>query len=111
MSNYVNKSVESFFKVRRLDKFTVVKFAYFKETQNDETEFRVLFNETFFEDLQQKKLVIDEWSSFPVNTFERAFKYRGYGFGLCRESKGKLIEMLQGASTDDLGNDLYFGFD
>jgi len=55
--------------------------------------------------------VIDNTSSFPVNTFERAFKYRSYGFGMCRESKKKLIEMLQGVNGDDISNNLYFGFD
>jgi hypothetical protein len=30
---------------------------------------------------------------------------------MCRETKKKLIELLQGVNTDDLGKDLYFGFD
>jgi hypothetical protein len=91
--------------------FTIVKFAYFKETDGENTEWKYIYHPSFFEDLTNKKLVIDEWSSFPVNTFERSYKYRKYGFGMCRETKAKLIKMLQGANTDDLGKDLYFGFD
>lgn len=91
--------------------FTVVKFAYFKSTENDETEYKAMYHSSFFEDLTNKKLVIDESSSFPVNTLERSWKYKGYGFGLCRESKIKLITMLQGVDPETIGNDLYFGFD
>lgn len=96
--------------LRRFD-FTVAKFAYYKHEEEGETEYKYMYNETFFEDLVNKKLVIDEASSFPVNTFERSYKYTRYGFGLCKESKIKLITMLQNVSSDDLGNDLYFGFD
>jgi hypothetical protein len=70
-----------------------------------------MYHPSFFEDLTNKKLVIDETSSFPINTFERTYKYRKYGFGMCRETKQKLIEMLQGVNVNDLGRDLYFGFD
>jgi hypothetical protein len=96
--------------LKRFD-FTIVKFAYFKDTQDDETVFKCMFHENFFEDLINKKLVIDDTSSFPVNTLERSWKYKGYGYGLCRESKIKLINILQGVNPDDIGNDLYFGFD
>jgi len=91
--------------------FTIVKFAYYKEYDGETTEWKYLYHPSFFEDLSNRKLVIDETSNFPINTFERSYKYRKYGFGMCRETKKKLIEMLQGVNTDDLGSDLYFGFD
>lgn len=91
--------------------FTIVKFAYYKEVDGDSTEWKYMYHPSFFEDLTNKKLVIDETSSFPINTFERTYKYRKYGFGMCRETKQKLIELLQGANVNDLGRDLYFGFD
>lgn len=107
--------VKSFFgtveeTLKRFD-FTIVKFAYYKHIENEETEYKAFYHENFFEDLINKKLVIDETSSFPVNTLERSWKYKGYGFGLCRESKIKLIEMLQGVNSEDVGSSLYFGFD
>jgi len=91
--------------------FTIVKFAYYKAIDGDNTEWKYMYHPSFFEDLTNKKLVIDDTSSFPVNTFERTYKYRKYGFGMCRETKKKLIELLQGTNIDDLGKDLYFGFD
>lgn len=91
--------------------FTIVKFAYYKETDGESVEWKYMYHPNFFEDLTNKKLVIDESSSFPVNTFERSYKYRKYGFGMCRETKQKLIQLLQGVNVDDLGRDLYFGFD
>ena len=108
--------VKSFFStaeemLNRFD-FTVVKFAYIKEVnEENETEYKCLYHRYFFEDLILKKLVIDNVSSFPVNTLERTWKYKSYGFGLCRESKVKLVEMLQGVNSEDIGNSLYFGID
>jgi len=96
--------------LKRFD-FTIVKFAYYKEQVEDGVVWKYMYHPSFFEDLVNKKLVIDNTSSFPINTFERAFKYRSYGFGMCRESKKKLIEMLQGVNGDDISNNLYFGFD
>lgn len=92
--------------------FTIVKFAYYKETDGENTEWKYKYHSSFFEDLTNKKLVIDDdQTPFPLNTFERTYKYRKYGFGMCRETKAKLIKMLQGVNTEDLGKDLYFGFD
>lgn len=91
--------------------FTVVKFAYFKDTDGENTEYKAMYHKYFFEDLVNKKLVIDNTSSFPINTLERTWKYKGYGFGLCRESKIKVVEMLKDANPEDIGNSLYFGFD
>lgn len=96
--------------------FSITKFAYLKRTvvlENGEqsTEYRCLFHESFFEHLVCKKLVLEQQILFPVSTFERAFRYRKYGFGLCRESKANLINALQGADTTNLSNELYFGID
>jgi len=91
--------------------FSITKFAYYKEETSEGYEYKCVFVDTFFEDLTNRKLVIDGQLIFPVSTFERTYRYKGYGFGLCKESKGKLIEALQGVDTSDLGNDLYFGID
>jgi hypothetical protein len=91
--------------------FTITKFSLYSFEENQETMFNVVFVDTFFEDLSTNKLVIDDKLLFPVSTFERSYRYRDYGFGLCKESKSKLLEALKTANTDDLSNDLYFGID
>lgn len=65
----------------------------------------------FFEHLHMKKLVLNENILFPVSTFERSYRYRGYGYGLCRESKGHLLNALKTADISNLSNELYFGLD
>ena len=91
--------------------FSITKFAYVKYYTEKEVEYKCLYVETFFEDLVNSKLVIDGVLEFPVSTFERTYRYRDYGFGLCRESKAKLLDSLKTADTNDLSNDLYFGLD
>jgi hypothetical protein len=91
--------------------FTITKYAYARKLEADGIVYYNIFSTKFFEDLVAKKLVIDEKIPFPVSTFERSYRYRGYGFGLCKESKGKLIEALQNSKVDDLSNELYFGID
>lgn len=103
--------------------FTVTKFAYYKNIitkYNDETheeeesiEYRVIHHKDFFEHLQMKRLVIDNRIIRPGSTYERTYKYRSYGFNLCRESKIKIIEALRSPEFDasDLSASLYDGFD
>lgn len=94
--------------------FTIVKFAYYKDTSNDGIEYKALYHPYFFEDLLNKKLVIDgkiEDIPFPVGTFNRTYKYQKYGYGMCRETKTKVIQLLQNQNSEDIDANLYFGFD
>lgn len=91
--------------------FTIAKFAYFKDESEDSVTYTCMYHPEFFEHLTTSKLVIDNEMPFPIGTFERSYRYMRYGFGLCRESKAKLIDALQGASTENLSRDLYFGMD
>ena len=91
--------------------FSITRFAYAKKQENNEIVYYNVFVDTFFEDLTNSKLVIDGDLLFPISSFERSYRYRTYGFGLCKESKAKLIEALKNSNTDDLSNDLYFGLD
>lgn len=91
--------------------FSITKFAYYRKEEEDKTVFYHVFVDSFFADLVNNKLVIDDKLLFPVSTFERSYRYRTYGYGLCKESKAKLIEALKTAETNDLSNDLYFGID
>lgn len=93
--------------------FTITKFAYYKKTENSETEYRIIHHKDFFEHLQMKRLVIDNQLSKPISSFERTYKYRSYGYNMCRESKIKLLNAIK--DTDfteaDLSKSLYDGMD
>lgn len=89
--------------------FSVTRFAYCKDSEDG--GYYMLYSDSFFEHLLTKKLVIDGVLKHPVSTFERSYRYKKYGFGLCRESKEKLITALKGADLDNLSLDLYFGID
>ena len=91
--------------------FTITKFAYYKETENDSITYSYLYLDSFFEDLHCNRLVIDNRLDFPISSFERSFRYKSYGFGLCKESKAKIIQALKESNSDDISNDLYNGID
>lgn len=90
--------------IREID-FTVAKFAYFKTESSDGEIFAIVRHHLYFDHLYEKKLIIEHELLDPVNTFERAFRYKGYGFDLDRASKKLLIEQLQGANSDKLRTD------
>lgn len=99
--------------------FSVTKFAYYRNEDNIDAEyymaqFEVMYHEDYFEHLQMKRLVIDDEIPFPVSTFNRSYKYQSYGYGLCKESKIKLITSLREIDVlneDELGKSLYKGKD
>lgn len=99
--------------------FSITKFAYYRNIEQvDEldymAQFEVMYHEDYFEHLQMKRLVIDDEIPFPVSTFNRSYKYQSYGYGLCKESKIKLITSLREIDVlneDELGKSLYEGKD
>lgn len=99
--------------------FTITKFAYFKdygEADEDDylAQFKVLFHEDYFEHIQMNRLVLDDNIPFPISTFNRSYKYKEYGYGLCKESKIKLlmaINDLDSLDENELGKSLYEGKD
>lgn len=91
--------------------FSITRFAYARKSDEQGIVYYNVYVDTFFEDLTCNKLVIDGNLMFPVSSFERSYRYRSYGFGLCKESKAKLIDALKNSNTIDLSNDLYFGLD
>ena len=124
-----------------LDKFdfTITKFAYYKEEVEDETgaivepddpfeewlaeveaekakthyETRIICHESFFEHLHMNRLVIDDQILFPMSTLERMFRYVGYGFKPCRETKLKIARALGQvpAETMEASESFYDGMD
>lgn len=99
--------------------FSITKFAYCKRTVGDDEfgitdssiEYYCFYHIDFFEHLTLKKLVLEPTLLFPLSTFERSYRYRTYGYGLCRESKQNLLNALQGVDTNNLSNELYFCLD
>ena len=99
--------------------FSITKFAYYRDLSNASeddwyAQFTIVFHENYFEHLHMKRLVIDDEIPFPVSTFNRSYKYQSYGFGLCKESKIKLLTAIRELSALDdeaLGASLYEGFD
>ena len=102
--------------------FTVAKMAYYKEPKYEEKEddyfpfssasivayeYKLLYHEKFFEHLHMKRLVIDENIPFPVSTWERSYKYKGYGYNMCRETKKKLLQALKGVNVEEEDVSLY----
>lgn len=90
--------------------FTVAKTAYYKEPKYEEKEddyfpfssasivayeYKLLYHEKFFEHLHMKRLVIDENIPFPVSTWERSYRYKGYGYNMCRETKKNFYRLLK----------------
>ena len=86
-----------------LDKFdfTVAKFAYYKASTDTNTEYRLLYHKDFFEHLHQKRLVIDKDIPFPISTWERTYRYKSYGYNMCRETKKKLLEAIRNTTASD----------
>lgn len=97
--------------------FTIVKFAYYKQITIDGNEeetisYKCLYSDKFFEHLTLKRLVIDDKTPFPINTFDRMFRYAKYGYFPCRETKNKLInEIYDLEELDDVSSSLYDGLD
>lgn len=101
--------------------FTITQFAYWVDNtdpDNDEAVTKILYCKDYFEHLHLKRLVIPHEPDkimMPISTFNRSYKYKGYGFGLCKESKAKLIQSIQQlppiTDIDDLGMSLYHGID
>lgn len=107
--------------------FTITKFVYYKEEfeveedelgkEETEISWQVAYHDRFFEHLMLKRLVIDNDENeliFPVNTFNRMFKYAKYGYFPCRETKAKIIKAMRRIpvfSDDLLTLEMYNGMD
>lgn len=103
--------------------FTITKFAYFKVMVNDSDdpleegcghiEYKVLYDDKFFEHLHMKRLVVDDKILFPMSTFERMIRYAKYGYMPCRDAKMRVVNAIRDSRRGDLlaNNSLYDGFD
>lgn len=80
--------------------FSITKFAL----EKTEDGYRNLFISSFFQDLVEGQLVIDELAA-PRSTLSRSYRYRDYGFKLDKVNQDRLIEALK--NTQESG-DSYF---
>ena len=99
--------------------FTITKFAYYKAEVEDAelgmtfTEYRVMYDDKFFEHLHMKRLVTDDLILYPMSTFERTLRYAKYGYSPCRETKMKIAKAIRELSDEqiELSKSLYDGMD
>lgn len=114
--------------------FTITKFAYYKVEVEDETgaiyqpdpfaiepikkvethiEYRVMFDESFFEHLHMHRLVTDDKILYPMSTYDRLFKYAKYGYFPCKETKLKIAKALNALPEQliSVPESLYDGMD
>ena len=112
--------------------FSITKFAYYKAEIEDETgaeveeipfdngnkaethiEYRVVYDDKYFEHLHLKRLVINDKIPYPMSTFERMFRYAKYGYFPCKETKMNIIQALRELSDKEvqLSENLYEGMD
>jgi len=89
--------------------FTIVKAAL---QYRDDGNVIFTYHKDFFEHLMTKKLVLVKEPHLPVHTLQRSWKYAGYGYGLCRESKALLTKcVIERGDITNLSKELYFGLD
>lgn len=43
----------------------------------------------------------------PVSTWERSYRYKGYGYNMCRETKKKLLQAIKGVNVEEEDVSLY----
>lgn len=110
--------------------FTITKFAYYKVEVEDESEeviaegpfessttthieYKVMYDDKFFEHLHLKRIVTDEAIPYPMSTFERMLRYAKYGYFPCKETKLKIIKALRDLTDEqvEVSEDLYKGLD
>ena len=99
--------------------FTVTQMALTPQpAREDGTEtFSLICHPAFFEHLHMKRLVIESDSlPFPLSTFERSYRYTKYGYGICKDSKVRLLMQIaafnpSAISLDAMSQSLYDGMD
>lgn len=98
--------------------FTVAKFAYYKELEEDDDSedvwvYKAVYHKDFFEHLHLKRLIIDDKIPKPMSSFERVLRYTKYGYIPCVETKQKLINALRDLPEGDVlvPKNFYAGLD
>ena len=117
MNNFVIDTPDNFWQIRWLDKYMeghkgFIAGGCFKNILSGYAsivayEYKLLYHEKFFEHLHMKRLVIDENIPFPESTWERSYRYKGYGYNMCRETKKKLLQAIKGVNVEEEDVSLY----
>lgn len=61
----------------------------------------------FFGIEEEPKYEFNENIPFPVSTWERSYRYKGYGYNMCRETKKKLLQAIKGINVEEEDVSLY----
>ena len=109
MNNFVIDTPDNFWQIRWLDKYMeghkgFIAGGCFKNILSGEKvkDIDIFFeSESDFQEAIDLFLVIDENIPFPVSTWERSYKYKGYGYNMCRETKKKLLQALKGVNVEE----------
>ena len=95
---------------KRMVQFAIDKIPHFKISN---IEYKVMYDDKFFEHLHTKRLVVDDKILFPMSTFERMIRYIKYGYMPCRETKLKIATAIHETNIEDISvsKSLYEGMD
>ena len=86
-----------------------------KDSEKDK-EYFVTYHKDFFKHLTLKRVVVEnEDLDFPLNTFDRILRYKGYGYSPCTGTKIKMAKMINSMelpeNEEDMFKGLYNGID
>lgn len=91
--------------------FRIVRWDYnrcFKDESLDKDLFVEKYGRVMGEHYYNKFVhEIDENIPFPVSTWERSYRYKGYGYNMCRETKKKLLQAIKGVNVEEEDVSLY----
>lgn len=91
--------------------FRVVRWDYnrcFKDESLDKDLFVEKYGRVMGEHYYNKFVhEFDENIPFPVSTWERSYRYKGYGYNMCRETKKKLLQAIKGVNVEEKDVSLY----
>lgn len=74
--------------------FSITKFALYLDNVSDNYP-SVMYDNDFFKDITQKRLVLNNRIDYPLSTFNRLLRYTRYGYTLCKSSKVKLLKCVK----------------
>lgn len=91
--------------------FRIVRWDYnrcFKDESLDKDLFMGKYGKVMGEHYYNKFVhEFDGNIPFPVSTWERSYRYKGYGYNMCRETKKKLLQALKGVNVEEEDVSLY----
>ena len=87
--------------------FTITKFAFFfsefdSYEDGEGRPFECLYSPYFFQHLYLKQLTIDNACLYPLDTFNRMFRYTKYGYSPCFNTKKRIAKEIHESNISTL---------